>query len=93
MTLLMALAVILVTAVAAGALARSRAVRLRAGGRPNSLPGYHGIYAALWAAVPALLIVAAWAPVQSQLVGQAVIASPEGRALPADVVRWARDQS
>src|SRR6476619_338376 len=84
MTLFMALAVIVVIASAAGALARSRAIRLRAGGRLNSLPAYHGFYAALWAAIPALLILAAWAPVQSQLVGQVVIASPEGRALPAD---------
>lgn len=86
MTLLMALAVILVIAVAAGALARSRAGALRSGGRLNSLPTYHGLYAGMWAAIPALLILAAWAPVQTRLVNSAVIASPEGRALPADAM-------
>ena len=37
----------------------------------------------LWAAIPALLLLAAWAPMQSRLVDQAVLSSPEGRALPA----------
>jgi phosphate transport system permease protein len=49
----------------------------------HSLPVYHGAYAALWAAIPALLLVAAWAPMQSRLVDQAVMASPEGKSLPA----------
>ena len=52
-------------------------------GRLHSLPVYHGAYAALWAAIPALLLLAAWAPVQSRMVDQAVLSSPEGRALPA----------
>jgi phosphate transport system permease protein len=50
----------------------------------HSLPLYHGAYAALWAAIPALLIIALWAPMQSELVNRAVLASPEGRALPAE---------
>ena len=82
MTLGIALAAILLVSAAAGWLAYSRANRLRAIGRPHSLPAYHGAHAALWAAVPALLFVAAWAPVQSGLVEQAVLASPEGQALP-----------
>lgn len=75
----------LVLAVALGAawLGFVRARRLRTVGRLHSLPVYHGAYAALWAAIPALLLLAAWAPVQSRLVDSAVLASPEGRALPA----------
>jgi phosphate transport system permease protein len=46
------------------------------------LPVYHGAYAGLWAAIPALLLLAAWAPIQSRLVEQSVLSSPEGRALP-----------
>lgn len=48
----------------------------------NSLPAQHGAYAALWAAIPALLLLAVWAPLQNGLVEQAVLASPQGRALP-----------
>src|SRR5207237_10217227 len=51
--------------------------------RLHSLPVYHVSYAALWAAIPALLILAAWAPIQSRLIDRAVLASPEGQALPA----------
>ena len=36
-----------------------------------------------WAAIPALLILALWTPVQSRMVNQEVLASPEGRALPS----------
>src|SRR3546814_5915742 len=32
--------------------------------RPNSLPNYHGWYVAIWAAGPALLLLAAWSFVQ-----------------------------
>ena len=83
MSLGLALVAVLLVAAAAGWLGYARARRLRAGGRLHSLPVYHGAYAALWAAIPALLILAAWAPVQSRLVEQAVLASPEGQALPA----------
>ena len=83
MNLTIALAAVLATAAAAGWLGFSRAARLRTAGRLHSLPIYHGAYAALWAALPALLLLAVWAPVQSGLVDQAVLASPEGRALPA----------
>ena len=84
MSLGLALVAILVVAAAAGWLGFARAARLRAASRLHSLPVYHGAYAALWAAIPALLIIAAWAPTQSQLVDRAVLASPEGRALPAE---------
>jgi phosphate transport system permease protein len=82
MTLTIALVAILLLALAAGWLARSRAAGLREGNRLNSLPFYHGAYAFLWAVLPALLLLAAWAPVQDQLVTQAVLDSPEGQALP-----------
>ena len=83
MSLGLALVAVLLVAAAAGWLGYTRARRLRAGTRLHSLPIYHGSYAALWAAIPALLILAAWAPVQSRLVDQAVLASPEGQALPS----------
>ena len=75
-------AVLLIALVAAG-LAYRRARALRAGQRLHSLPSYHAAYAFLWAAVPALLFLAAWTPVQTSLVQQAVLSSPEGRALPS----------
>jgi len=83
MSLSLALVAILIVALAAGWFGFVRARRLRTTGRLHSLPVYHGAYAALWAAIPALLLLAAWAPMQSRLVDQAVLASPEGKALPA----------
>jgi phosphate transport system permease protein len=82
MSLGIALAAVLAVALAAGWLGFARGRRLRAVGRLHSLPIYHGAYAALWAAIPALLLLAAWAPMQSRMVDQAVLSSPEGRALP-----------
>ena len=82
MSLLIALAAILLLAAAAGWLGYLRARRVRAGGRMHSLPAYHGAYAALWAAIPALLILAAWTPIQQRLVHDEVISSPQGQALP-----------
>ena len=82
MTLALALAAVVAVAAAAGWLGYWRAARLRTAGRLHSLPVYHGAYAAIWAALPALLLFAAWAPLQSTLIDQAVLASPEGRALP-----------
>jgi len=83
MSLVIALAAILVIAVVAWWLGYSRARGLRTATRLHSLPSYHGAYAALWTAIPALLLLAAWVPVQNRLVDQAVLASPEGKALPA----------
>ena len=74
--------VILLIAAAVGGMAYVRATRLRAGGRLHSLPSYHGVHAALWVLVPALLVLAAWAPMESRLIDQAVLDTPEGRALP-----------
>lgn len=83
MSLGIALLAILVVAGAAGWLGFSRARRLRATTRLHSLPVYHGTNVLLWAALPALLALAAWAPIQSRIVNKAVLSSPEGRALPA----------
>ena len=83
MTLSIALVAILVIAVAAGLFARDRASGLRGGGaRLNSLPNYHAFYVALWAALPALLFLTTWAPLQTGLVEQSVLASPAGQQLP-----------
>jgi len=84
MSLSLALVAVLAIAVAGFAFAFAKAKKVRAAGpgRLNSLPVYHGMYTALWAALPALLLLAAWAPVQTSLVNQAVLSSPEGQALP-----------
>src|SRR5687768_2381893 len=83
MTLTIALVAVLAVAVVAGLFARNRAKGLRAGGaRLNSLPNYHAFYVALWAALPALLFIAIWAPVQTGLIDQTVLASPAGQQLP-----------
>ena len=76
--------VVLLIAAAVGGMAYRRAALLRAGGRLHSLPSYHGVHAALWVLAPALLVLAAWTPMESSLIDQAVLATPEGRALPAD---------
>src|SRR3546814_8161059 len=43
--------------------------------RPHSLPNYHGWYVAVWAAGPALLLLAVWSFVQPSLIYGDVIAS------------------
>src|SRR4051812_49249498 len=83
MTLGLALVAVLIVALAVGWAGFVRARRLRADGRMHSLPVYHGAYAGLWAAIPALLLLALWAPIQSRIVDSAVLSSPEGRALPS----------
>ena len=82
MTLGIALIVVLLIASAVGGIAFNRARQLRAGGRLHSLPVYHGIHAAIWVVVPALLVLAAWSPMHTRLVDQAVLSNPEGKALP-----------
>jgi len=82
-SLTIALAAVLAIAAIAGWLGFSRASRLRGTAKLHSLPIYHAAYAAMWAALPALMFLAMWSPVQSRLVDQTVLESPEGRALPA----------
>jgi phosphate transport system permease protein len=88
MSLTIALVAVAAIVAAAGyfAFRRASAMRRAAAGtsrRLNSLPAYHGFYVALWAALPALLFLAIWAPAQSGLIDRAVLASPAGQALPA----------
>jgi phosphate transport system permease protein len=83
MSLFLAFVAVLLLAGAVGGLGFLRARRIRLAGRMHSLPIYHGAYAALWAAIPALIVLAAWAPVQQRLVDRTILASPQGRALPA----------
>ena len=73
---------ILLVAAAVGAAAYLRASRLREHGRLHSLPIYHAAHAALWSLAPALLVLAAWGPLETRLVDQAVLATPEAQALP-----------
>jgi phosphate transport system permease protein len=68
---------------------RARAGRFVTGAahaHAHSLPGYHGGYVALWAAVPALMFAALWIGVSPGLVTQRVIASPAAVALTTDPV-------
>ncbi|QNM82805.1 phosphate ABC transporter permease subunit PstC [Sphingomonas sabuli] len=83
MTLGLALVAVLLVATGAAWLAFRRARTLRTAGRMHSLPVYHASYALLWAALPALLFLAIWSPIQTHLVDQAVLATPQGQALPA----------
>jgi phosphate transport system permease protein len=62
--------------------ARALAFTRGAAARPHSLPNYHGWYVALWAAVPALLFMAVWAPLSDSLVLQALLDSPAAASLP-----------
>ncbi len=69
--------------------ARSRAWALRgkpgseSKGKLHSLPGYHGWYVALWAAIPAILFAFAWNALSPALVMDQVMASPGAAKLPA----------
>ncbi len=64
--------------------ARARALAFAAPGaaRPHSLPGYHGWYVAIWAAMPALLFLLLWVPLSDRLVMDAVLGSPAAANLP-----------
>jgi hypothetical protein len=68
--------------------ARSRAWAFRkealaTGKQLHSLPGYHGWYVALWAAVPAVLFALTWSSLSPGLVLAQVIADPAAASLPA----------
>ncbi|HEX8448649.1 MAG TPA: phosphate ABC transporter permease subunit PstC [Allosphingosinicella sp.] len=64
--------------------ARARAMAFAAPGAPklHSLPGYHGWYVAIWAALPALLFLLLWVPLSDKLVMDSVLASPGAANLP-----------
>ena len=82
MTLGLAFLAVLLIAAAVGGTAYLRASRLRTDGRLHSLPVYHAAHAAIWVLAPALLVLAAWTPMQTRLVNSAVLATAEGKALP-----------
>ncbi len=50
-------------------LGRSRAAAVSGGNTAilHSLPGYHGVYVAMWAAIPAMLVLTAWLIIGPQL--------------------------
>ena len=54
------------------------------GDRPHSLPGYHAWHVAIWAAGPALLLLAVWSFVQPGLVNEDVLASLPAAERPAE---------
>lgn len=71
---IIALLLIAVFAIAYAA-GRSRAVAV-AGGNIHTLhsrPSYHGGYLALWATVPALLLLAAWAILSGSVIDEIVL--------------------
>jgi phosphate transport system permease protein len=86
MTLGLAIVAALAIAAVAAWLALSRARRFRdaatGSNRPNSLPSYHALFVAIMVLVSALVAILAVSPVQQQLVRNAVMESPEGKALP-----------
>lgn len=65
--------------------ARMRAAQFATGGpaRRHSLPGYHGWYVAMWAAVPALIFLGVWSAVTPGLIEGEVLANPAAAQLPA----------
>ena len=52
-------------------LGRSRALTM--GRSLHSLPSYHGYYVALWCAVPAVLVLAAWLALEPQIIRQFLV--------------------
>jgi phosphate transport system permease protein len=88
MTPLLLLAALLFLGAAAYQAGRRRALAAVNGDlrRLHSLPTYYGVYVALWCALPALLVLAAWVALQGRIV-EAVLVSElpqEARALPPE---------
>ncbi len=80
------LLVVLGLGLAGWLVARSRAVMFRRAASNNriaSLPNFHGWYAAIWIAVPAILFTIIWSPIADALVTQSVLAHPAAADLPA----------
>ncbi|MBE9504423.1 MAG: phosphate ABC transporter permease subunit PstC [Proteobacteria bacterium] len=52
----------------------------------HSMPGYYGLYVALWCGIPALVIAGCWLSMESSVVMKLVVStlSPETRSLPVD---------
>ncbi len=86
--MLLTLLVIAAIAAAGGLWAARRASRLRGQGQGlHSLPFYHGVLVALWAAVPAIALALAAQPAATALAHRAVMETPEGQALTGDPAR------
>ncbi len=76
------LVAVFLIAVATYAIGQRRAAAAWNGGDTlHSLPGYHGSYAALWAALPGLLITLAWLTVSPQAIDQLTLGAvpPDAR--------------
>jgi phosphate transport system permease protein len=74
-TLLLVVA-LLVLAVVGHRLGLSRARKLKRSGKGlHSLPGYYGVYVALWCALPALLVLVGWLALEGTVVQSVVVAS------------------
>ncbi len=82
-------AIIVLLAVGAYVLGRSQSLRTVSGNIKNlhSLPGYYGLYAAIWCAIPALIIVLAWTVASSDIIEAIVQGS-----LPADLANMPKDR-
>jgi len=88
MTTLLLILAVLVLSGAVYRAGRSRALAA-AGGDPrrlHSLPGYYGIYVALWCGLPAVLLTLAWTAVEPVVVETLVVEGlpAEARALPPE---------
>ena len=81
MTLGIAFLVVLLIAAAVGGMAYFRASRLRRAAGSTRCRRTT-VLTRFLVLVPALLVLVAWAPMQSRLIDQAVLSSPEGQALP-----------
>jgi phosphate transport system permease protein len=88
MNLSLILAAILLLSLLSFVLGRRRALASASGTARNlhSLPSYYGFYAFIWAAVPALVVFAAWQLAQGWIVERLVIAAADEsiRNLPPD---------
>jgi len=75
MNTLLVIGVILVLALVGYVMGRQRAVRQSGGVAHNlhSLPGYHGHFVALWAAVPAVVLLLLWVPLEPILAMNAAL--------------------
>ncbi|MBB4267242.1 phosphate ABC transporter permease subunit PstC [Roseospira visakhapatnamensis] len=75
MNTLLVIATILVLALIGFVLGRRRIIRQAEGvySRLHSLPTYHGHFVALWCAVPALVLLAVWVPLEPKLAMSAAL--------------------
>ena len=89
MMLLVLTAALLALASIGYSLGRSRAMRSSAdsGKRLNSLPSYYGHYVALWCALPALCVIAAWLVLEPSIIRALLVSSLPEEARDLDPAR------